>query len=89
VITEQIFSSYGLGRLTIDAPLGTDPSVIMAVTMLSAFNRRRELPGRPRPRSRLSARSAHLNHDANRRLVSVCRSGPGSATLELAEQGWG
>jgi peptide/nickel transport system permease protein len=37
VITEQIFSIYGLGRLTIDALLGTDLPVIMAVTMLSAF----------------------------------------------------
>ena len=36
VITEQIFSIYGLGRLTIDAVLGIDLPVIMAVTLLGA-----------------------------------------------------
>ncbi|HZO69752.1 MAG TPA: ABC transporter permease [Kribbellaceae bacterium] len=36
VVTEQIFSIYGIGRLTIDAVLGTDLPIIMAVTMLGA-----------------------------------------------------
>lgn len=37
VITERIFGIYGLGRLTIDAVIGIDLSVIMAVTLLSSF----------------------------------------------------
>jgi peptide/nickel transport system permease protein len=37
VITEQIFGIYGLGRVAIDAVLGIDLPVIMAVTLLSAL----------------------------------------------------
>jgi peptide/nickel transport system permease protein len=34
IITEQIFSIYGMGRLTIDAVLGVDLAVIMAVVLV-------------------------------------------------------
>lgn len=34
IITEQIFSIYGMGRLTIDAVLGIDLPIIMAVVMV-------------------------------------------------------